>query len=385
VAGSELNARMDSAAFAFRGYNVTNLGRTPELLEHPAYGPIVEKHLKEASEIYTAATMQRVDLVKRVRLREETTLETYSEAVSLITAAELAQLEILKEFFGIKFTDASRAFGYSLGEISALIAADVYPTEALLTPILKLAGDCVELAQNVHMGIVFSRGPELNVPAIDKLCVEVTARNQGTICISSYVAPNTVLVLGQGGSIDLFREAMKERFRREIHFKKNPDQWPPIHTAIVRQRNVPDRASVMLETVPGGMQAPSIPIISCISGTESYNDYNSRQTLYDWVDHPQNLWSVIERVLATDIHTLIHVGPEPNIIPATLKRLSMNVESQTKARSISGFGLRAVSSIVKNRPWLAKYLSKNASLLRAPLLEHVVLEDWLLENTPDAA
>ena len=35
---------MDEAAFAFRGYNVTNLGRTPELLEHPAYGPIVEKH-----------------------------------------------------------------------------------------------------------------------------------------------------------------------------------------------------------------------------------------------------------------------------------------------------------------------------------------------------
>ncbi len=384
MTGSELNARMDEAAFAFRGYNVTNLGRTPELLEHPAYGPIVEKHLKEASEIYTAATLQRVDLVKRVRLREETSLETYSEAVSLITAAEAAQLELLKEFFGIEFTQASRAFGYSLGEISALIAAEVYEPEALLTPILKLAGDCVELAQNIGMGIVFSRGPELDVPAIEKLCVETTAKNHGTICISSYVAPNTVLVLGQGGSIDLFRETMKERFNREIHFKKNPDKWPPIHTAIVRQRNVPDRASVMLETVPGGMTAPTIPIISCISGTESYNDYNSRQTLYDWVDHPQKLWSVIERVLATDIHTLIHVGPEPNIVPATLNRLSMNIESQLNARSFSGFGLRAVSSIVQGRPWLAKYLSKNASLLRAPLLEHVILEDWLLEHAPAA-
>lgn len=380
---SELNARMDAAAFAFRGYNVTNLGRTPELLEHPAYGPIIEKHLKEASEIYTAATMQRVDLVKRVRLREETTLETYSEAVSLITAAELAQLELLKEFFGIELTHASRAFGYSLGEISALIAAEVYPSEALLTPILQLAGDCVELARNVRMGIVFSRGPELKLSDIERLCVETTARNQGTVCISSYVAPNTVLILGQGRSVDLFRETMKERFNRQVHFKKNEHHWPPIHTAIVRQRNVPDRASVMLETVPGGMQEPTIPIISCISGTESYNDFNSRQTLYDWVDHPQKLWNVIERVLATDIHTLIHVGPEPNIIPATLNRLSMNIESQLSARSISGFGLRAFSSIVHSRPWLARYLSKNASLLRAPLLEHIILEDWLLENAPD--
>jgi hypothetical protein len=28
------------AAFAFRGYNLTNLGRTPELLAHPAFGPV---------------------------------------------------------------------------------------------------------------------------------------------------------------------------------------------------------------------------------------------------------------------------------------------------------------------------------------------------------
>ena len=152
MTGSELNARMDEAAFAFRGYNVTNLGRTPELLEHPAYGPIVEKHLEEASEIYTAATLQRVDLIKRVRLREETSLETYSEAVSLITAVEAAQLALLKEFFGIEFTQASRAFGYSLGEIGALIAAEVYEPEALLTPILKLAGDCVELAPEYSHG-----------------------------------------------------------------------------------------------------------------------------------------------------------------------------------------------------------------------------------------
>ena len=51
---SELIARMPTAAFAFRGYNVTNLGKTPELLEHPVYGPTFEKHLKAASEIFEA-------------------------------------------------------------------------------------------------------------------------------------------------------------------------------------------------------------------------------------------------------------------------------------------------------------------------------------------
>ncbi len=43
-----LQSRLGRAAFAFRGYNVTNLGRTPELLAHPIYGRIVATHLRAA-------------------------------------------------------------------------------------------------------------------------------------------------------------------------------------------------------------------------------------------------------------------------------------------------------------------------------------------------
>ncbi len=192
-----------------------------------------------------------------------------------------------------------------------------------------------------------------------------------------------MLVLGQDRSLDLFKDELKSRFPKQIHVKENPDRWPPIHTAIVRQKAVPDRASVMLETVPGGFQAPSIPIISAITGTDSYNDFNSRQILYDWVDHPQKLWSVIERLLASDIHRIIHLGPEPNIIPATLKRLSMNITAQLSQRNLASLGLRAVSSIVHRRPWLSSYLSKNAALLRAPLIREFIAEDWLLEHDPE--
>lgn len=382
---SDIRDQLDTSVFAFRGYNVTNLGRTPELLEHPAYGPVVARHLKAAAELYTSATMQRVDFVKRVQMRDEPTLDSYGEAICLVVAAELAQLELLKEFHGIEFTDAKFAVGYSLGEVSALIAADVYAMDSLLTPVLKLAGDCVDLAKNARMGIVFSRGPAIDSEKIEECCAEITARNQGTICISSFLAPNTLLILGQGRSLELFKAVIKKKFEKSVHVKLNPDRWPPIHTGIVRQKNIPDRASVMLETVPGGFQKPSIPIVSCITGDDCYNGFNSRRILRDWIDSPQQLWKVVERVLASDITTLIHVGPEPNIIPATLNRLSLNVTTQLNDRSLAGLGLRAVSSIVRRRPWLAQILSKNASLLRAPLIQQVVLEDWLLENSPDSS
>lgn len=379
---TNLSDRMPTAAFAFRGYNVTNLGKTPELLEHPVYGPTFEKHLKRASEIFTTATLKRVDLVKRVRLREETSLETYGEALCLIGGASLAQLECLREMHGVKFDSAKLAIGYSLGEIVALTAADVYSLDALLIPILKFSDDCVDLARSTHMGIVFSRGPILDTQSIERLCVQVTAKGQGTIAISTFLAPNTVLVLGQGQSLELLKAAIKDQFGREVLVKENPHKWPPIHTPIVKQRQVPDRAGVLIESIPGGNQAPSIPIQSCVTGEASYNDFNSREILCDWIHRPQRLWDVLENVLHEDVETIIHVGPEPNLIPSTMTRIAANVEEQMKKSTLNKLGIQAVTSITRARPWLAQYIHKQACLLRAPLIENIVLEDWLLANAP---
>ncbi|MFI5460046.1 MAG: hypothetical protein ACHRXM_31900, partial [Isosphaerales bacterium] len=47
VSRDDLKKRITTAAFAFRGYDATNLGRSPELLEHPAYGPVVRAALEQ--------------------------------------------------------------------------------------------------------------------------------------------------------------------------------------------------------------------------------------------------------------------------------------------------------------------------------------------------
>jgi len=39
-----LSERIPDCVLAFRGYNVTNLGRTPELLAHPAYQSIIDRY-----------------------------------------------------------------------------------------------------------------------------------------------------------------------------------------------------------------------------------------------------------------------------------------------------------------------------------------------------
>jgi [acyl-carrier-protein] S-malonyltransferase len=120
-----LQDRLSNAAFVFRGYNVTNLGRSQELLAHHAYGPIVEHYLQEASQVASEMLNRKVDLVARVERGEETDLETYGDAVALIIGIEQAQLRLMEEFFDIDYAKARLSFGYSLGEIGALVAGGV--------------------------------------------------------------------------------------------------------------------------------------------------------------------------------------------------------------------------------------------------------------------
>jgi [acyl-carrier-protein] S-malonyltransferase len=377
-------SRLASTAFFFRGYNTTNLGRSHELLAHPAYGPIIEPFLKEAGQICADVIGRPVDLVDRVRRREETDLTCYADAASLIVAMELAQIQLLREFFGIDYTHARMGFGYSLGELSALVAGGVMNMRDALRVPLAVSADCVELAAGATLGVLFSRGPALDGRAVERLCLRINQAGQGVIGVSAYLSPNSLLLHGQGNTIDRFAELMPEWLPQRLYLRKNDHLWPPLHTPIVWQRNIPNRASVLMHTVGGGMKAPVPPILSLVTGKFSYDDLNFRQLMTEWIDHPQRLWDAIYETLVQGIDVVVHVGPEPNLGPATFTRLSENVRGLLSDRSISGFGMRAMSQAVR-RPWLARLLPHSSALLRAPLVEQIVLEDWLLAHAPVAA
>lgn len=371
--------RLGLTAFAFRGYNVTNLGRSTELLNHPAYGPVLARHLAETSEICADSVHQKVDLVARVRQNQETTLETYHEAMALIVAVELAQLEMLAEFFDIHLARARMIYGYSLGELTALCAAGVFKVEDALKIPLSVAADCIALAEGVTMGVLFSRGPLLNIDEVKRLCLMISSKGQGVIGISAILAPNTVLLLGQNGSVDRFARMMHDVFPARVYLRKNTDHWPPVHTPLVWQRNIPNRVGVLTHTLRGGFTKPNPPVFSLVTGKASYNEHNSREILIQWIDHPQRLWDAVYETLATGIETVIHVGPSPNLIPATYSRLRDNVQAQLSGNSLNSLGLRAMARAVR-RPWLTALLPSRTALLRAPTLDHIILEDWLLDQ-----
>jgi [acyl-carrier-protein] S-malonyltransferase len=375
--GPDLRVGIGTAAFAFRGYDQTNLGRSPELLAHRVFGPIVRATLDAASRIATQAVGRHIDLAARVETQAATTLDTFAEDVAMIVAIEMAQLRILEEVFEVPVHDARLSFGYSIGELTAMILGNIFTLEQILPIPLALAADCAALAQDATLGVLFSRGSILHAEDVQRLCMAVSSQGAGLIGPSAYLSPNTVLVIGQGDTLDRLERLMGDFLPAKTNLRPKPHRFPPLHTPLVWQKNIPNRAATAVYHIKGGVQKPKPTILSGVTGTASYDEHNSRDLVIKWVDHPQRLWDVICETLGAGIDMVVHVGPGPNLVPATFERISNNVLKQMGNRYVKALG-RGVASSLNQHAWLARLLPSKAALLRAPFIAHVILEDWLL-------
>lgn len=379
-----LEPRIRNAAIVFRGFGVTNLGRSRELLAHPAYGPIVKRSLREVSDIFLQATGTTIDLVTCVREGRMSRLESFPQDVATIVGMEMAQLRILEEVFRVPVTDARLTFGYSIGELSALVMAGMFRLEDLLPVPLRLATDCAQLAGDTTMGVLFTRGPELPLKEVRHLCRRISSRGDGLIGPSSYLAPNTALILGQGNTLSHFEKQMGDALPERSMLRRNPHRWPPLHTPLVWHRSVPNRVAVDLYRIEGALPAPKLPVLAMATGKPDYSPDTARDLLVHWTDHPQLLWDAIYHTLSIGVDLVIHVGPEPELVPSTYDRIAANVNRQY-GRSLYQLLGRSVLPTLGRHTWLTSMLPSKAALLRAPHVQHVILEDWLLGEHPKPA
>ncbi|MFO0939390.1 MAG: hypothetical protein U0930_01350 [Pirellulales bacterium] len=375
VTPEQLQDLLPKSVLSLRGYNQTNLGRTTELLSHPKYEPIVAEYLDRASRVCGEVTGKSISLVDRVRRNEETSLNSYADAVALIVAVEMAQLKLLEQFFKINYRKCMLSFGFSLGEIAAVVAGGILEMEDALRIPLALSADCVALADNVSLAVVFSREEKIPFEEIQRMCLLISGEGKGAIGISTMLAPNSLLVLGQGFTMDRLREMIHGQFPKKVFLRVNQGDWPPLHTCIMWQKAIPNRAAVLMQTTKFNLEKPTPPILSLVTGKISYDKLNALDLIHKWVDHTQRLWDAINESLVMGVETFIHVGPEPNIVPATLKRLKDNIEGQARA----SFGMRALSAAAQRR-WLQSILPQRTALLRATTVRQINLEDWLLEQ-----
>lgn len=381
VTKADLTQHIETTALAFRGYDVANLGRSRELLEHSVYGAIVRSTLDQASEICSEVMHTRVDLADFIQAGEKTSLTTFPHDIATIVGMELAQLTLLEEIFEVPIRRSLMTYGYSIGELSALIFGGSYTLEDLLPVPIEMSHDCAELAADTTLGVLFTRGATLRTEDVERLCRAVSGEGNGLIGPSAYLSPNTALLLGQGGTLDRVEQVMADFIPEKVMLRRNPNQWPPLHSPLVWQRHIPNRTALMLYQLKGALTPPSPTVLSMVTGEASHNMVDSRDVLIRWTDHPQRLWDVIDETLSSGVECVIHVGPTPSLIAATFARLENNVIRQmgqgNKYLHILGRGL---ASELNRHAWLTRLLPSKAALLRTPYISHVILEDWLLEQ-----
>lgn len=376
---SDLRRKQRLTALAFTGYGPKNLGRSRELLKHPAYGSIVKESLATGSELCSAALGHRVDLAARVAANIETELEDYGEAIALVVSMELAQLRLLEEFHGIDSRKMRFSFGYSLGEVTALIASGVFEVAEVLPPLLSFAEDCVEIARDLKVGVLLIRKPA-SLSEIQAFCATASQEGSGSVAISAQLSPQAFLIVGQGNALECFEKRIKQALGENVRLKKGREKWPPLHTPLMYQRDISGRVAAKLASVSVGLERPDPPVLSLVSGKFSYNDGDSRELLSAWIDQPQLLADAMHEVLASGIDVLVHVGPRPEIIRTAFVKLGEGVAKKLGERSFNSLGLRAIGGLARN-PSFTRFLFSRTAFLRAPLVAHVVLEDWLLEQT----
>lgn len=375
----DLKQQIGTAAIAFRGYDASNIGRGPELLAHPVYGPVVREMLDRAGRVCADVIKQEVDLAERVANHASATLDTFVEDTATIVALELAQIRLLEEVFEVPVRDALLSFGHSIGELSALVLGGVYEMEQLLPIPLALAHDCADLTADTRLGILTSPSGTLEPELVQRLCSSISSRGHGMVGPSTFLSPYQVILLGQADTLDLLEAEMREHLPPGVTLRRRPNQWPPLHTPLVWERSVPNRAAVALYHTGGGNTRPRPEVVSCTTGRASYDEWNSRELLTEWTDHPQRLWDAMENTLASGAELVIHVGPEPKLIPTAFERLSGKVMKRLKSTHLDSLGRRVLPSISRNH-WLARTLPHSAVVFRAPFMNHLILEDWLLSQ-----
>jgi [acyl-carrier-protein] S-malonyltransferase len=230
--------------------------------------------------------------------------------------------------------------------------------------------------------VLFTRGTTLPTADVGRLCRAVSGEGKGLIGPSAYLSPNTALLLGQGETLNRVEQLMADFIPDKVMLRRNPNQWPPLHSPLVWQRHIPNRTAMMLYQLKENLTPPSPTVLSMVTGEASHTELDSRDVLIRWTDHPQRLWDVIDETLSSGVECVIHVGPTPSLIAATFVRLENNVIRQmgngNKYLHILGRGL---ASELNRHAWLTRLLPSKAALLRTPYISHVILEDWLLEQS----
>ena len=254
-----------SLAFVFPGQGSQAVGMGVDLAE--AFGAAREVF----QEIDDALSQKLGRLMKDGPIEELTLTENAQPA---LMAVSLAVVRVLKDECGIDATRAAFVAGHSLGEYSALAAADALSLSDTAR-LLKLRGQAMQRAVPVGEGAMASLiGPKADV-ALAEEAAQAGAAGGGVCVVANDNNAGNVVISGDKAAVDRAIEAAKALGARAIPLNVSA----PFHSPLM----APTAEAMAEALAAASIQAPRAPLVANVTARPTNDPEVIRQLLVEQV------------------------------------------------------------------------------------------------------
>jgi [acyl-carrier-protein] S-malonyltransferase len=278
--------RMTDVAFLFPGQGSQYVGMGKDFYD--AY-PAVKRLFEEASDLI------KKDFKTLCFEGPESTLVRTDNVQPAITLVNLSCLRVLRE----EGVEPSSAAGHSLGEYSALSAADVL-SFADTMKLVQLRGSVMKEAADRHPGgmtAVFG----LDIDSLTAICDEV--KDIGSVEVANHNSPLQAVLTGEKEALQKAAELAKKKGAKLAVPLKVSGPW---HSRFMAEAK--EKVKEVLQECP--VAAPSFPVLSNFTADIYSDDPNKiRENLVEQIVRPV-LWSrSISRLIQDGRRFFVEVGP----------------------------------------------------------------------------
>lgn len=297
---------MKKFAFVFPGQGSQSVGMLDGWGNHPA----VTEVLKEASD----ALSQDVGKLIREGSKEELALTTNTQPVMLVAGVAAYRAWLYEG-------GASPAIvaGHSLGEYSALVAADSL-TLAQAAPLVRLRAAAMQEAVPVGVGAMAAI---LGMAAgrVNELCVEVTAsfgaETAETVEAANFNDPMQTVISGSKAAVDKACEALKVAgAKRALLLPVSA----PFHSSMMR----PAAEKLFEKLADINLLVPQIPLLNNVDVAIESDPARIKDALYRQAFGPVRWVESMQAMYAGGVQTLVECGPG-KVLSAMTKRINAEI------------------------------------------------------------
>ena len=290
-----------SYVFLFAGQGSQKAGMGKDFYE---MSPEYRAHIDRLSELFAAAPdLRRLmqpapDLRRLMHEGPEDMLQETRYTQPCMTAFQTGVTELLKKE-GIV---PAAACGLSLGEYSALAAADVFSPEQAFR-VTSFRGEAMQAAaEGLSCGMIAVIGAERAV--IEEACREETESGSGFVSPVNYNCPGQIVICGDEAAVTGAGERiLKAGKARLIRLKTGG----PFHTNYMAPAG--EKLMAFLEQPENRPGTPSIPVTSNVTGAFYMPEDNITELLARQVSGSVMLEQDLKALLEAGYRDFLEIGP----------------------------------------------------------------------------